>query len=141
MKLRRPVTQGASAITVPPHSMPTLLDRLHEWRAAIIFSLAALLFVTGRYIVVPAWRTQDTNGVPELTGAATILSKSTIPGKYSTGWFVTFRVGDRATTMQVNDIEKWTLTNQGDTVPAWYRIGKSGTLYVDDWESAKQSLH
>jgi hypothetical protein len=86
------------------------------------------------FIGAHLWRAWDLSGVPEQTGMASIVSKSAQSGNFRSAYILGFRVGDRMVATPVLDIEKWTLTNAGDTVPVRYQVGHSGTLYIDGWD-------
>ncbi len=118
------------AVGPPPQ---TLVARLYEWRAAIVAAIIITGVVYGLVIARPMWRAADIAGARELTGTALVLDRYAVSLKYGTRYYVSLRVGQTVTTTESFAPEKWEGIEKGDRVTVSYRVGKSGSLYVDDW--------
>lgn len=81
-------------------------------------------------------RPTDLAGAPLQSGEAVVVEKSFLNRKEALPpLLLTFRIQKRLVTMRVPipQEDKWAITKVGDTVPVTYRVGKSGTIYIEDW--------
>lgn len=120
----------------PPHGP---LAWLSQWRAAICMGAIVTVLFVGRFVGMPMFRVMDEAGSPEQSGTAVVVDRLAASGKYTTRWYLSFRVGDRIARVDTMDPEKWARTHEGDQVPVTYQIGRSGLLYVEDWQPVDHS--
>ena len=113
---------------------PSLVQRLLAARSAIVATLLIALMVFAGVLGRTLWRVYDTSGTRSLSGSAVIVDRSSIILKGIPHRYVTFRMGRLEATNEVYDVGTWWLADRGDLVPVRYRIGRSGALYVEDWD-------
>lgn len=97
---------------------------------------------------------EDIVGAPLQAGEAAVVEKRntlSARGTYAPGSLFSadldlaplrleLRVHNQTVTVGTGDTEKWAKAPVGGTVSVGYRIGKSGRIYIEDWQPLSSAL-
>ena len=115
---------------------------LREWLRIAATIVLALLLPLVLFVVVAggsAWqlnrRDNDLKNAPLQTGTAPVMQMRSVPDKRGFSVNLTFRVNGQDVSSNAANDERLIWTKVGDTVPVTYRVGRSGTIYIENWQA------
>jgi hypothetical protein len=104
----------------------------------LLIALAAMVVMPMKWSQWYAQREADIAGAPLQSGYAKVLDKTRQDQKTGAWFTITLRLDGQTASLRENestvDGVRWTRTNVGDTVPVTYRVGRSGSVYIEDWQ-------
>lgn len=137
---------------------PTLSQRRAKVPAALVWyrwSLPATICLCAALAMavlfgVFAWNARitkqmmaDIQGAPLRQGTAELIRKEVLPGTsrstvLNTTYTYLFKIDGHTAAFATYDGSKFPYVRDGDRVPVAYRIGRSGSYYVEDWQLARR---
>ena len=115
---------------------------LREWLQSAVPAFPTLLLVLGLFAAVIGggmWRLHlqdnDVKDAPLRTGTALVAEMRSVPDKRGFIIKLTLRINGHDIGSNAANDERLIWTKVGDTVPVQYRMGKSGTIYIENWQA------
>lgn len=112
----------------------------------LLMPLALIAAVVGGRIWRFNFQERDAADSPLQSGTAIVKTVTQVNRRQGFRVSLTFRINGRMaetsvlTNTNMREDERFIWTHVGDTVPVTYRVGKSGEVYIDNWQAPPHKI-
>jgi hypothetical protein len=144
MKYRKPVPVRQAA---PPRRFVDMRRLSPQMVVLYYFVIGMLIAVTlfgGSIFLwnrVAAWRDADVRDMPTQYGTATVETKRYWYSRYHPNRIraeIGFRIRGHLALTYTADSARYTAIHVGNHVDVEFRVGRSGDIYIDDWQAPRR---
>ena len=114
-------------------------DTMSQWWGGAVIGLVIIIATVG-YFQWRNWQRNDAADAPLRTTTALVknVSIADVRGRIGNGWTITLEWGGRVVISNTHNFELVKRISKGDSVGVAYRVGKSGSVYVEDFAATSR---